>query len=566
MATDIELNAKINTANSAQALGELRKSLKDLIDLQATVSDKKSFAKLSAAINETEGKIGDLTDSFQTLKGSGVDRLTSSTGLLKEGFEKFDTGKIGAGLKGLGAAFKAIPIFLVIEGVQYLIENFEKLTNSGGIVGDVFSAISDGIGYAVQKLKDFADWIGVADFKATAFAENQIKQAKEAKDAVGERYDYEIAKANAAGKAVEGLEREKAIASRKAIDAEMNAIVKLSNVKGKLSEEDEKRLKELGKERVKTLQAEELANIKFVKNIDEAIVKQTEKEKEELKKRNEDYKKSQEEKKRLQKELADKEQAQRLLDLQKAKEDENAILLQTAQALYLDTKANDEINQADKDSINAAIKAKEYEDAENDRKRKKAQRYADLRDDVDAINKKLEFTKNGLQAAQSISDLFFSIKMANTKKGSVEEEKAARKQFIINKAAAISSTILNGIQGGLTAFAKNPPPSPIGIISASLVGLGTAAAVAKIAATQFNNTGFASEDKGSVSLGGAISGGSGGSIAPPPTVQPQQQNVTTFTGNNNNNFNQQPIKTYVVETDLRNSTNTIDKIREQATF
>jgi hypothetical protein len=51
-----------------------------------------------------------------------------------------------------------------------------------------------------------------------------------------------------------------------------------------------------------------------------------------------------------------------------------------------------------------------------------------------------------------------------------------------------------------------------------------------------------------------------------PSIAAPQQNTTTFTGNANNNFNQPPIKTYVVETDLRNSTNTIDKIKDQATF
>lgn len=134
MATNIELNAKIDTANSAQSLGELKKSLKELISLQGQVgAGTEDFKKLQKAINDTEGKLGDLNDSFNTLKGSGVERLNGSLGLLKEGFLSVDPGKIGIAFKGLGAAMSAIPIFLLIEGLKYLYDNFEKITKLFGI-------------------------------------------------------------------------------------------------------------------------------------------------------------------------------------------------------------------------------------------------------------------------------------------------------------------------------------------------------------------------------------------------------------------------------------------------
>lgn len=125
---DVNVKVKIDNAEASKSLRELNKSLKELVSAQEQVAaGTPEWKKLRDAINETEGRIGDLQDSFGTLRGSGVERLTASTSLLTEGFQKFDTGKIKIGLQGIGAAMKAIPIFLLIEGVRLLIENWDDL-------------------------------------------------------------------------------------------------------------------------------------------------------------------------------------------------------------------------------------------------------------------------------------------------------------------------------------------------------------------------------------------------------------------------------------------------------
>jgi len=129
MATTVEIDTIINTDRSEAGLRELNKSLKQLISLQSQVAEgSDQFKRLQSAINDTEGKIGDLNDSFQTLRGSGVERLNSSIGLLKDGFLNADPGKLTIGMEGLGSAMKAIPIFLLIEGAKLLFDNWEKLT------------------------------------------------------------------------------------------------------------------------------------------------------------------------------------------------------------------------------------------------------------------------------------------------------------------------------------------------------------------------------------------------------------------------------------------------------
>jgi hypothetical protein len=149
MATELEISAKINTAGSAQTLQGLRKELKELVSLQGQVgAGSANFEKLRDAINKTEGKLGDLNDSFATLRGSGVERLESSMGLLREGFNSFDTEKIKIGFQGMGAAMSAIPIFLIVEGLKILVENakelyewFTEITDSGKSLESQLKAI-----------------------------------------------------------------------------------------------------------------------------------------------------------------------------------------------------------------------------------------------------------------------------------------------------------------------------------------------------------------------------------------------------------------------------------------
>ena len=58
MATDIQLNTKINAANASKTLGELNSSLKELVALQGQIARGSSdFERLSKAINDTESRV-----------------------------------------------------------------------------------------------------------------------------------------------------------------------------------------------------------------------------------------------------------------------------------------------------------------------------------------------------------------------------------------------------------------------------------------------------------------------------------------------------------------------------
>jgi len=111
---------------------DLKIAIKAAKEEQIVMSEKFGATSVQAInagkkLAELKDKIGDLNDSTKTFTGSGVERLTSSFRLLSEGISTFDFDKIKTGFKGIGAAMGAIPIFLLIEGIKLLYENFDKI-------------------------------------------------------------------------------------------------------------------------------------------------------------------------------------------------------------------------------------------------------------------------------------------------------------------------------------------------------------------------------------------------------------------------------------------------------
>jgi hypothetical protein len=175
------------------------------------------------------------------------------------------------------------------------------------------------------------------------------------------------------------------------------------------------------------------------------------------------------------------------------------------------------------------------------------------------VSKGLENIKNGLQSAQNLSDIYFTIKSANVKKGSKEEEDLARKQFNINKAFNLGMAIINGVQSVLAI--TTVPDFTLGVASAIRIAASvtaTAAGIAKIGAAQFEGGGGGSVPDTSASVASAAT------AQAPSIYGPGQGQSTTFSGNQNNNF--APVKAYVVETENRSTTNRVNKLVSESTY
>jgi hypothetical protein len=528
------------------------KAINSIKELKAELKAAQSAAlngdgKAAKRVAELKDKMDDLKDTTKSLQGSGVEKISSGFSLLGQGFKDFDFDKIKTGFKGVGAAMSAIPIFLIIEGISYLVQNWKELSEGNGLVakslqflGDIFTSITDVI-------YEFTDAIGLTNTELDKQGDAIKGFAEKSNAALNEQsqsFDRQIAVAKASGKNTVELEKQK-----------QQAIIDTNYLIAKQIEAFVRAGGELDAEKSKQL----TASLDLIKN---AKVKEYEITKEDDKAKASKYKEYLDK----QKELRDKAETQRLLDLQKAKEDEAAIELQSQQAINADKVVNEQYTQDEINAIRAAESAKRYED---ELAQTKAQTEAQKQLKQEEVRGAFELTEKSLIASQNLSNAFFAIKMANVRKGSKEEEDLARKQFNINKGIQISLAIISGVQGVLNALSAKsilPEPFATGVRIANAIAVGTAsiAAVAKISSTQFQSAGGGGAP--SISAGSSTSSPSMPSGNGTPSIAAPQQNTTTFTGNNNNNFNQAPIKTYVVETDLRNSTNTIDKIKDQATF
>lgn len=210
MAEEVAIDIKINAEGSANTIKGLKSELKDLKNQLANVdAGSAEFKKLTKSINDTEGKLGDLNDSFNTLTGSGVERTTKSFNLLKEGFLSFDAGKIGAAFKGLGTAMKAVPIFLLVEGFTYLITNFKELSEGTGLLAKALKPISELIGWIADGFYSLTDAIGLTNSAIDEMGEATVKNAQASTEALTQQtaeFDRQMKVATAAGQSTIDIE------------------------------------------------------------------------------------------------------------------------------------------------------------------------------------------------------------------------------------------------------------------------------------------------------------------------------------------------------------------------
>lgn len=539
---DITLNIKIDAAASASTVKELRTSLKDLKNqLDQVPAGSAGFTKLTKSINDTEGKLGDLNDSFNTLTGSGVERTTKSFGLLKEGFSTFDAGKIKAGFSGIGAAMKAIPIFLIVEGIRYLVENFEELSKGSGLVATVLKAI----GKIVEELKlafnSLTDAIGATNTELDRLSDAIDKGLVNTNAYLSEfnhNLDNQIKLAKIAGESTVEFEKQKQlaiIASNKYIVEQLILLVRSGK---ELSEEQTKQLKA-------SMQAIQDAGVERKVIVEKA---------------HQDALAVQQKHAADRKALQDKEDAEIAQRAQARAEfiDEQITLglqaeLKAAQAKVDYNKAVDEeldrIRTEKYRKDQEALAAGEQQDIDSNAKRIEGYKKTE--------QSKLEITKQALAAGQAITDLVFAHQLKQAKGNAAKETEIRKKQFNVNKAFGIANSIIDGV-GAIQKALNNP--YPLNIILAVLTGVLATANTIKIATSKFepDSGGGASADTGALS-------------APAPVV-PSPNNSTTkikddgTVGTDKERIAQPTVKAIVVETDVTSSQKRINTIEESAKF
>lgn len=240
---EVKIDIKSNGDEIVNTIGNIKKQIKDLRSQALAVGEGGAgFKKLTKEANELQDKLDDLKDSSHSLQGSGIEKLKASFGLLTESFKNADFGKAKTAFTGLGSAMKAIPIFLIVEGIMYLVENFDKLSQGSGFlakalqfVGDIISKVTEGITWLLDKL----GLVNAAlDKQSEAFTKSGEK-IKGTLDKQNTAFDQQIAILKANGKTTVEIE----VAKQDAIIATNRMLVKqaidLINAGGKLTKVQE---------------------------------------------------------------------------------------------------------------------------------------------------------------------------------------------------------------------------------------------------------------------------------------------------------------------------------------
>ena len=172
--------------------------------------------------------------------------------------------------------------------------------------------------------------------------------------------------------------------------------------------------------------------------------------------------------------------------------------------------------------------------------------------------RRLQIQKNYFDSAVALSGLLFEMRLNHVKKGSAEEKKILKQQFEINKLVSASTATINGIQSVTKTLAEG---GPLAIPLAASMGVLAAINVAKILATKFDGGGGGADTGGNFTGGGV--GGNGVQLNPVGSNQTLLGPDGKPLGNQGSN---QPIKAYVVETDITQSQKTIKSIESKAQF
>lgn len=611
---EVAVKIRVDADGGAKSLSELKKEFKDTQKtLEGLTKGTKDYITTLNNLGAIKDDIGDLNDEIKAFNPQGkIAALGNVMGGVASGIQ----GAVGAmalfgveseetqkmllkvqaasafadgikGIVGMGDAFKVLgnvlkanPIMLIATIVIAIGTAMFALKDKVKIIGDAFDFVGKIIGIVVQGFKDLTDFMGLTSNASDDLAATQIANAKKTGDAIVSRYDREIERAAAAGKNTLDLEKKKQLAIIETLRLEAIAIVTAARARGSFTDEENKRFTELIALTQKAADTVVIIDIKKNKQIQdnntkagEEAKKLLDKELEESKARAAQARKDLEELNELKIYLAKQEYEQILLRQAKADADNEAetqkiltrlasrnelIQFQNAQT-YAGQLENLQIQMdAELALVEGNEAAKQLIREEYAEKTKKL--------NLDIANASLDIAQQSNNAMQGLSDLFFSVKMANLEKGSAAELKAAKQQFKVNKALAITNGIISTIQGvinALTATSSLPEPyaTILRVVSAVSVAAAGAANVAKISATQFNSTGGGGGGGSMASLGSA-----GGGVA----LEPPSSGSTSLNADGTIKAaigsTQPTIKAVVVETDITTSQKRVNTIEERASL
>lgn len=271
---------------------ELREVVQQMYNFDAGSAE---FEKLNARAAEMRDKMAEVNEQIAVFAtGSKYEQVGNSFGEISAGIQglDFDRAVQGAKLfqqtagnitfkdaigsvKQLGSTFASVgktiltnPLFLIVAVVGAIVAAIVALMDELGILTMIFDAVGKAIGWVVQQLKDFLDWLGLTNYAAEDAAQKQAEAAEKIAEATKRKneeviqgYDQEIRMAKLTGKNTVEMERQKVKALQETARARYEAdkaAFDAAVLKGDLDKQEIADLKE--KARVSRLAAKQATN------------------------------------------------------------------------------------------------------------------------------------------------------------------------------------------------------------------------------------------------------------------------------------------------------------------
>lgn len=536
---------------------EIRASKDELLKYAEGSDD---FKRVQQNVSKLQTSLKDLGDTAR-IQGSGVERLQQSFSLLTDSFTSGDIEKGKIALTGLGQAMSAIPIFLLIEGVKFLIDNWKELSAA-------FDSSAQKIIENERALKDLSNEVAINKVQTDALI---ITKEAELNQLVrtGAAYQEIINKNNE----INGLKQDQFAGELQKIDKEFSNLIEKQKILreginladflpdalgGNATQKELKAIDdaiaELSVKRGNFYNDSQKANIDNIEKNQAILDAANKKEEEERKKAYEKYLERLEKAEAAERAQDDREFQRRI----KADSDKFAEIQKENEKEIAEEEAKEaRIEQIQSDQDDKEFKARIQQTKNN---------IAEAEKEAAAIkaikqkefDQKIQITQMGLTAGQNLSRAYFQGQLNQVKGNAKEELEIRKKQFEVEKAFNLARAVIDGIRAVQATLAVPPLAVANGILAAANVAL--------IAATQFD---AGSSGASISSMPSATLSSQPEAITSPAIPQFGESGSTQLNGGNGTiNQTNTPItvRAIVVESDITNTQNTVSKERRTATF
>ena len=184
------------------------------VDKQVDIlADNKGFSVFGDGLGEVGASLARMDFDTASKQAS---TLSNNVSKMTFGKAISSVKSLGSTIISLGKAILANPLFLLIGVITAIAVGIYKLLDSLGVIKVIFDALGAAIGFVVDLIKDFLDWIGLTDFageesaeKAKKNAERRANAEKRAREIVIGSMQREIQVRKALGEDTIELERQK---------------------------------------------------------------------------------------------------------------------------------------------------------------------------------------------------------------------------------------------------------------------------------------------------------------------------------------------------------------------